>query len=103
MVGAVLNGISDFVGLVLPAFKGGFSAAKLGVGATTKALKFLKGFAKAGLQAANPLGSVYDAGTGLYTLGKTAIKAAPPIKLPSLDFDRLRHISGRSGSWNIPH
>lgn len=101
--GAVVNGLFDFVGLILPGAKGGFSAVKFGVGATANALKFLKGFAKAGIKAANPVGSIYDAGSGLFKLGKTAIKALPSVKLPSLDFDSLRHLSGRSGSWDIPH
>ncbi|NVZ21054.1 hypothetical protein HX794_15565 [Pseudomonas costantinii] len=100
---AVVNGLFDFVGLILPGLKGGAGAVKLGVGATTNALKFVKEFAKAGLKAANPVGSIYDAGSGLFKLGKTAIKTLPTVKLPSFDFDSLRSMSGRSGSWNIPH
>ncbi|OPA97534.1 hypothetical protein BFW87_07540 [Pseudomonas fluorescens] len=100
---AVIYGLFDFIGLVVPAFKGGYQAAKTGATGIRATMSFLKGFAKAGLKGANPFGSIYDAGTGLFKLSKTAIKALPSLKLPSLDFDSLRHMSGRSGSWNIPH
>ncbi|QXQ18199.1 hypothetical protein [Pseudomonas tolaasii] len=100
---AVVNGLFDFVSLIVPGAKGGVSAVKFGVSATNNTLRILKGVAKEGIKAGNPFGSIYDAGSGLFKLGKTAVKTLPSVKLPSLDFDRLRHVSGRSGSWNIPH
>ncbi|MBV4452868.1 MULTISPECIES: hypothetical protein [Pseudomonas] len=97
---AVVYGLLDFLGLIVPGFKGGYAGAKIGAKGLGSALGFIKGFAKAGLKAANPFGSIYDAGKGVFKLGKTVVKSLPSVKF-SL-FDKARNLSGRSGSWNIP-
>ncbi|OAE13494.1 hypothetical protein AZH11_05820 [Pseudomonas simiae] len=96
---AVVSGVFDFIGLFNPAAKGGFKAASVGAKGVSSALTFLKGAAKSGLKAANPLGAVYDAGSGLFKLGKTALNAGPPASLSS--FANRCRLSGRS--WDIPH
>ena len=97
---AIIYGMLELIGLVIPALKGGISAASAGVKVLSTGFRFLKGFAKAGVLAANPLGCIYDAGKGVYQLGKSGIR-----RLGGTDFSafyKLRHIRGRSGSWNIP-
>ncbi|WP_447806143.1 hypothetical protein [Pseudomonas sp. M5A4_2d] len=96
---AVVSGVFDFIGLFNPAAKGGFIAASVGAKGVSSALTFLKGAAKAGLKAANPLGAVYDVGSGLFKLSKTALNAGGAVTLSSLA-NKLR-ISGRG--WDIPH
>lgn len=96
---AAVSGVFDFIGLFNPAAKGGFKAASVGAKGVSSSLTFLKGAAKSGLKAANPLGAVYDVGSGLFKLGKTALNAGGPVTLSS--FANKLRISGRG--WSIPH
>ena len=96
---AVISGIFDFVGLLNPAAKGGFSAVKVGAKSVSSALAFFKGVAKSGGKAAIPFKGFYDTGKGVFTLGKTTLKAAPTVNLAS--FTERLHLNGRS--WDIPH
>ncbi|MEO8490539.1 hypothetical protein [Pseudomonas sp.] len=96
----LLYAVLDVIGLVVPAVKGGSQAIKAGSKGLGAALSFLKGFTKAGVKAANPLGGVYDIGRGVFTLGKRGIKSLSRTKFPLVD--KLRHGRGRSGSFDIP-
>ncbi|MGB3127342.1 MAG: hypothetical protein WBB95_26320 [Pseudomonas sp.] len=97
---AVVSGLLDFLGLVVPGVKGGYAGAKIGAKGIGSVSGFIKGFTKAGIKAANPLGSIYDAGKGVFKLGKTVVRSLPSVEV-SL-FDKVRHLGGRSGSWDIP-
>ncbi|QZC95942.1 hypothetical protein K2E96_07500 [Pseudomonas sp. ERGC3:05] len=81
---AAVSGVFDFIGLFNPAAKGGFKAASVGAKGVSSALTFLKGAAKSGLKAANPLEAVYDVGSGLFKLGKTALNAGALSPCPRL-------------------
>lgn len=84
------NFVLDVFGFFIPALKGGVQAVKLvGKGAMGATLNFVKGFAKAGVQAANPLAGVFDTGRGFFQLGKQGFK-------------KLRSYSGRRGSFDVP-
>ena len=96
----VLYAVLDVIGLVVPAVKGGSLAVKAGPRGLGAALNFLKGFAKSGLKAANPLAGAYDVGRSVFMLGKRGIKSLSRAKLPL--FDKLRVGRSHSGSWNIP-
>ncbi|WP_219269423.1 hypothetical protein [Pseudomonas sp. Xaverov 259] len=96
---AVISGVFDFIGLFNPAAKGGFKAVTVGAKGVSSALTFFKGAAKSGGKAAIPFKGFYDSGKGLFKLGNTALKAAPPVNLTS--FTERLHLRGRS--WDIPH
>ncbi len=84
------NFILDVFGFFIPALKGGVQAVKLvGKGAMGATLSFIKGVAKAGVQAANPLAGVFDTGRGFFQLGGQGFK-------------KLRSYSGRRGSFVVP-
>lgn len=80
----------DLFGFFIPALKGGIQGVKVGVksgmGAT---LSFIKGGGIAALKAANPLQPVFDAGRGVFNLGKAGFK-------------KLRGSGWRSGHFDLP-
>lgn len=100
---AVIFGLFDLIGLIVPPLKGGYQAVRAGTTGINATLSFLKGFAKAGAKVTNPFTSFYDAGTGLFKLGKTGANLMPRVGAPSFDFNKTRSLSGRSGSWDVPH
>ncbi|MGL5997144.1 MAG: hypothetical protein ACRC1I_11600 [Pseudomonas proteolytica] len=85
------NFVLDVFGFFVPALKGGVQAVKaVGKGGVGAALSFIKGFSKSGLKAANPLEGVFDAGRGVFQLGKQGFK-------------KLRNLSGNRGKFVVPH
>ena len=80
----------DLFGFFIPALKGGIQGVKFGVKTGMgAALDFIKGGGTAALKAVNPLQAVYDAGRGVFKLGKAGFK-------------KLRGLGRRSGHFELP-
>lgn len=90
--------VLDIFGFVVPGLKGGIQAVKAGATRLGTALQFVKGFAKAGVKAVNPLAQVYDIGRGVFKLGGYGIKRLSTAKGPLLG--KLRNFRARSGSFS---
>ena len=99
---AVIAGLFDLIGLLAPPLKGGFQALRAGAKGVSAIAGFLKGFARGGVKGLNTFGSFYDAGKGVFKLGKTVLKTMPNLKSSVIYFGSARHLTGQSGSRHVP-
>ncbi|MBP1126299.1 MULTISPECIES: hypothetical protein [Pseudomonas] len=93
-----VNLVMDVFGFFIPATRGGAQAVRVGAKGLGSLLRFTKGFAVTGVQAANPLANVFDVSRGVFKLSGKGIKQLSRLRASSLD--KLRSIHGpRSGSF----
>lgn len=100
---AVIAGLFDLIGLLAPPLKGGIQALRAGTKGLSAIAGFVKGFARDGVKGLNTFGSFYDAGKGLFKLGKTILKTMPNLKSSVIYFSSFRHLPGNSGGRDVPH